>query len=98
MARDPGNAEGKRFVALAVDSYGYHGDESIKLMSEMGDAVAQAGGCKSTFVRAVRVELSCALCKGLGRMYNKTEVNVVRASGSHFQLGHESVISDHAEE
>jgi hypothetical protein len=93
-----GDAEGKRFVALAMDSYGYHGDEAIKLMSEMGDAVAQAGGCKSSFVRALRVELSCALCKGLGRMYNKTEVNVVRASGSHFQMGHECVISDHAEE
>ena len=43
---------GKRFVALAMELFGRHGAEAARLMEEMGDAVAQKGGCKPMFMRA----------------------------------------------
>jgi hypothetical protein len=92
------DTEGKRFVPLAMESYGRHGSEAVKLMNEMGEAVAQRGGCKSVFMRAFRTELSCALTRGLGRMYSVTEANVIRAAGGHFQPPQVVVISDHCEE
>jgi hypothetical protein len=95
--REIGDAEGMRFVALAMETYGRHGSEAIKLMNEMGDAVAQRGGCKPMFMRAFRTELSCALTRGLGRMYRRTEANVIRAAGDHFEQPHDVVISDHCE-
>ncbi len=49
-------------------------------------------------MRALFTELSCALTQGLGRQYDRIEVNVVRASGRHFKLGHECVISGSAED
>ncbi len=80
-----------------METYGTHSDEAMRLMSRMGDAVAQAGGSKSLFVRALRVELSCALTRGIGRMYARVEENVIRASGQSFMPGLEGVVSDHAE-
>ena len=71
---------------------------SVRFANELGEAVAQGGGCKKTYMRAFWTELSCALCRGLGRQYNKTEVNVLRASGDHFQMGHDVVISGHCDE
>ena len=96
--REMGEPEGKRFVALAMDTLGHSGDEAVRFANELGEAVAQGGGCKKTYMRAFWTELSCALCRGLGRQYNKTEVNVLRASGDHFQMGHEVVISGHCDE
>ena len=93
-----GDGEGKRFVALALETWGRHGDEALKLMSQLGDSIEMNGGNKATFVRALRTELSCALTKGLGRMYAKTELNVIRAAGQNFKLGHECVVSGHCDE
>ena len=52
------------FVPLAVESYGRMGVAASRFLSELGDLVETAGRVsKAAFVRTVRRELSCALCK-----------------------------------
>ena len=96
--REMGDGAGKRFVALVSDTFGYLSPECYAFAHELGDIVAQNGGHKASYMRALFTELSCALSKGLGRQYERVEVNVVRASGRNFKLGHECVISGSAED
>lgn len=96
--RSYGDTGGVRFVPLATESYGRHGAQAMSFLSEVGNVVARAGGSKSAFVRAARVELSVALARGNARMYYKTLTNVVRASGDAFLPGSECVFSGHTEE
>ena len=49
------------FVPLAIESFGRHGKQAMRFLSETGDMVAQGGWSKRTFMRQIRAELSCAL-------------------------------------
>ena len=73
-----GDPQGKRFTALAMDTPGHSGDEATRFANELGEAVVQSGGRKTTYMRALWTELSCALPLGLGSQYKRTETNVLR--------------------
>ena len=62
-----------KLVPLAVEYFGRHGKEAARFLNDLGD-VAAANGCASydAFVRIVRQELSCALCWGNARMYDRS--------------------------
>ena len=76
------------FVPLAVESYGRMGVAASRFLSELGDLVAAAGRVsKAAFVRTVRRELSCALCKGNARMYYNSLSRIAVRVGHNFQPG-----------
>lgn len=83
-----GQGVGYDFVPLAVESFGRLGLEASRFLSDLGD-VAAAGGTasKAAFVRSVRQELSCALCRGNGRMYNKYMFSFAQNVGRQFMPG-----------
>ena len=57
-------------MPLAMESYGRLGREASRFLSDLGDIAASDGRLrKAAFVRSVRQELSCALCRGNGGMY-----------------------------
>ena len=74
-----GNGAGYAFVPLAVESLGRLGKEAARFFNDLGD-VAAVDGCvsKDTFVRIVDQELSCALCKGNARIYDRSLISVAR--------------------
>ena len=88
-----GDGAGFVFVPLAIESFGRHGKQAMRFLSELGDMVAQGGGSKRAFVRQFRTELSCALVRGNARMYAHALTNVVRASGGAFQAGYDVPVS-----
>ena len=54
-------------MPLAMESYGRLGREASRFLSDLGDIAASDGRLrKAAFVRSVRQELSCALCRGNG--------------------------------
>ena len=66
------------------DLLGIPGDVKKKL----GDLVAQGGRVsKAAFVRRVRQELSCALCRGNARMYCKSLSRIAVNIGSNYWPG-----------
>ena len=75
-----GHDVGYDFIPLAGESFGWWGLEASRFLSDLGD-VAAAGGTasKATFVRSARQELSCALCRGNGRMYTCFATRRLRA-------------------
>lgn len=76
------------FVPLAVESYGRMGVAASRFLSELGDLVEAAGRVsKAAFVRTVRRELSCALCKGNARMYYNSLSRIAARVGHNFRPG-----------
>ena len=59
-----------------------------RVLSELGDLVETAGRVsKAAFVRTVRRELSCALCKGNARMYYNSLSRIAVHIGHNFRPG-----------
>jgi hypothetical protein len=77
------------FIPLAVESFGRMGSAASRFLSELGDLAAGEGNrvSKAAFVRGVRRELSCALCKGNARMYYKSLSRIAVNVGSDFHAG-----------
>ena len=75
-------------VPLAVEFSGRLGKEAAQFLNDLGD-VAAADSCasKDTFVRIIRRELSCALCRGNARMYDRSLISVARVVGGVSRLG-----------
>jgi hypothetical protein len=76
------------FVPLAVESYGRMGFAASRFLSELGDLVEASGRVsRAVFVRNVRRELSCALCKGNARMYYNSLSRVALHVGHNYRPG-----------
>ena len=59
-----------------------------RFLSDLGDLVEAAGRVsKAAFVRTVRRELSCALCKGNARMYYNSLSRIALHVGHNFRPG-----------
>jgi hypothetical protein len=83
-----GEGSAFEFIPLAMESYGRMGCAASRLLSELGDLVAQGSRVsKAAFVRRVRQELSCALCRGNARMYYKSLSRVAMNIGSNYWPG-----------
>ena len=64
------------------------GREASRFLSDLGDIAASDGRLrKATFVRSVRQELSCALCRGNGGMYFHSTFSIARAVDRQFVPG-----------
>ena len=74
------------FCPLAVESYGRLGLQASRFLSALGDLAASGGGVtKARFVRRVRQELSCALCRGNSQSYYNTVLSVARRTGKNYE-------------
>lgn len=83
------------FVPLAIESYGRLGLAASRFLSELGDIAAEGGQvCKESFVRGVRRELSCALCKGNGRIYRAFLSSIAHSVGRHYRPGCDLPVQD----
>ena len=83
------------FRPFAIESYGRLGKEATRLISELGDAVEESGrGSKAMFVRNVRQQLSCALCRGNARMYHHALGLVTQRVGRGYQQGCDVLCED----
>ena len=89
-----GEGSAFEFVPLAVESYGRLGSAASRFLSELGDLVAEGGRSKAAFVRGVRRELSCALCKGNARMYCKSLARIAVNVGSNYRPGCDEPVED----
>jgi hypothetical protein len=86
--QEVGEGSAYDFVPLAVESYGRMGVAASRFLSELGDLVAAGGRVsKAAFVRTVRRELSCALCKGNARMYYNSLSRIAMHVGRNFRRG-----------
>jgi hypothetical protein len=76
------------FVPLATESYGRLGKMALAFPSELGSTAASRNGRvpKSAFVSAL-THLSCALCKGIERMYHASMFTLARAARRQFMPG-----------
>jgi hypothetical protein len=90
-----GDGAGYEFVPLAVESFGRLGKDAARFLNDLGD-VAAADGCasKEAFVRTVRQELSCALCRGNARMYDRSLISVARGVGRGFSPGLDTAVDE----
>jgi hypothetical protein len=84
-----GDGAGYDFVPLATESYGRLGKTALAFLSELGSTAASRNGRvpKSTFVSNALKHLSCALCKGNGRMYHASMFTLARKAGRQFMPG-----------
>jgi len=84
-----GEGAGYDFVPLAMESYGRLGKTALAFLSDLGTAAASRNGrlSKSAFVASALKRLSCALCKGNGRMYHASMFSLARAAGRQFMPG-----------
>ena len=90
-----GSGAGYDFVPLAMESYGSLGQQASRFLSDLGDIAASDGRLrKATFVRSVRQELSCALCRGYGGMYFQSTFSIARAVSCQFMPGCECPIDE----
>jgi hypothetical protein len=87
------------FVPLAVESFGRLGSAASRFLSELGDLAAGEGNrvSKAAFVRGVRRELSCALCKGNARMYYKSLSRIAMNVGTNYRPGCDVPMEDPVE-
>ena len=90
-----GDGAGYEFLPLAGESFGRLGKDASRFLNDLGE-VAASDGCasKSAFVRTVRQELSCALCKGNARMYDRSLLTLARGVGRGFVPGLERAIDE----
>lgn len=92
----PGSAY--EFRPLAVESYGRLGTVASRFLSELGDIASQGSRVsKAAFVRGVKRELSCALCKGNARLYYKRLSSIASHIGSHYLPGCDTPVEDPGE-
>ena len=92
----PGSAY--EFRPLAVETYGRLGTVATRFLSELGDIASQGSRVsKAAFVRGVKRELSCALCKGNARLYYKRLSSIASHIGSHYQPGCDTPVEDPGE-
>jgi hypothetical protein len=89
-----GRDSGYEFTPLAVETYGRMGVQAARLLSDVADIAAQNGVSKAAFVRMAHTELSCALVKGMGRVYSRGMNATVRAAGRAFQEGCPVAVAD----
>ena len=90
-----GEGSAFEFIPLAVESYGRMGSAASRLLSELGDLAAQGSRVsKAAFVRGVRRELSCALCRGNARMYYKSLSRIAMNVGSNYWPGADMPVED----
>ena len=85
---------GYEFVPLAVESFGRLGKEAARLLNDLGDVAADGCASKDTFVRIVRQELSCALCKGNAQLYDRSLISVARGVGRGFSPGLDTAVDE----
>ena len=90
-----GEGSAFEFIPLAVESYGRLGSAAARFLSELGDLAAEGTQVsKAAFIRGVRRELSCALCKGNSRMYYKSLSRIAVNVGSNYQPGSDVPVED----
>ena len=82
-------------MPLAVESFGWLGKEAARFLNDFGD-VAPADGCasKDAFIRIVRQELSCALCWGNARLYDRSLISVAYGVGKGFSPGLDRAVDE----
>ena len=86
---------GYDFVPLVAESYGRLGVDAARFLSQLGDVAAEGGRVsKALFVRSARQELSCALCRGNGRMYFRSTFEVALAAGRGYSPGVELPVDE----
>ena len=93
-----GGDSGALFVPCVVEAQGWVGKELRRLVNQMGNEVAEKGGCKRTFVRHVYEGISCGLARGNTAMFVKGLCARLRKAGGAFQPAYEVCISDHCDE
>ena len=88
-----GAAMNYEFLLLAGESFGRLGKDAARFLHDLG-AVTASDGCasNSAFVRTVRQELSCTLCKGNARVYDRSLLTLARGVGRSFLPGLERAI------
>ena len=79
----------------AGESFERLGKDAVRFLNALGD-VAASDGCasKSAFVRTVRQELSCVLCKGNARMYDRSLFALTWNVGRGFVPGLERAVDE----
>ena len=93
-----GEGSAYEFVPLAVESFGRMGLAASRFLSELGDLAAEGTRVsKAAFVRGVRRELSCALCKGNARMYYNSMSRIAVNVGNNYRPGCEVPVEDPGE-
>jgi hypothetical protein len=93
-----GSGAGYEFVPLAMESYGRLGRDASRFLSELGDIAASDGRVrKGAFVRSVRQELSCALCRGNSAMYFQSTFSIAQAVGRQFMPGCDCPVDESGE-
>ena len=87
--------KGCEFLPLAGESFGRLGRDASRILNDPGEVAASDGRASlSAFVRTVRQELSCVLCKGNARMYNQSLLMLARGVGRGFMPGLERAIDE----
>jgi hypothetical protein len=95
--RQFGDAGQYEFVPFALESYGRLGASAQNFLKRLGDIGAgRANISKSAFVKSAYREVSCALQRGIGLMYARSNMNIARASGRHFMPGCDVPVQDEA--
>jgi hypothetical protein len=80
---------GQRFVPASVETYGYLGKPLVQFLSQLSEVAAQKtlGLNQGSFLASAYRELSVALVRGQGRVYQMCARLLARASGSEFVDG-----------
>ena len=85
------------FVPFALESYGRLGAPARNFLTRLGDIAAGRGNIsKSAFVKSAYKEVSCALQRGIGLMYARSNQNIARASGRQFMPGCDVPVQEEA--
>ena len=81
-----------------MESYRRLGRDASRFLSELGDIAASDGRVrKGAFVRSVRQELSCAVCRGNGAMYFQSTFSIAQAVGCQFMPGCDCTVDESGE-
>ena len=85
------------FVPFAVETYGRLGVSAQSFLKALGDVAASRGNIsKAAFVRSAYREISCALQRGNGLMYDRSLFHIARASGRQFMPGCDVPVQEEA--
>ncbi len=86
-----------RTAFLNGESYGRLGASAQNFLKALGDLAASRGNIsKAAFVRSAYREISCALQKGNGMMYDRSLFQIARASGRQFMPGCDVPVQEEA--
>jgi len=91
-------AGGYEFVPLSAESGGRIDHEAMAFLKSLGDVAASSNGrlSKSAFIRSALMELSCALCRGNGRVYAASATRLLGQAGRDVSEGAVSASEDSA--